>query len=224
MESDRSQRLKFLDELEAFGDGTTFHGLGYVFKQNAFAVRRLAWAAFFVASVTACLWQISNAVDQYFQYDTVNSISITKYESMSFPAITVCNVNGVRKAYAESLGAPAAHLLQAFFFEGSTNVKTGVDQRDSSDKEASDVVLAIIADAVNSTFNEFFRDSAAQADRTFLHCANNADLACLPYVTPVMSLLGMCYTLNAKGRLLPLRQTRDGPETGISLVLNVDTD
>ena len=48
--SDRKRRLKFLDELEAFGDGTTFHGLGYVFKQNAFAVRRLAWAAFFVAS------------------------------------------------------------------------------------------------------------------------------------------------------------------------------
>ena len=39
-----------------------------------------------------------------------------------------------------------------------------------------------------------------------------------------MSLLGMCYTFNARGRLLPVRQTRDGPETGISLVLNVDTD
>ena len=39
-----------------------------------------------------------------------------------------------------------------------------------------------------------------------------------------MSLLGMCYTFNGKGRLLPARQTRDGPETGISLVLNVDTD
>ena len=113
--SDRKRRLKFLDELEAFGDGTTFHGLGYVFKQNAFVVRRITWAVIVVASVTLCLWQISNAVDQYLQYDTVNSITITKHESMSFPAITVCNVNGVRKAYAESLGAPAAHLLQAFF-------------------------------------------------------------------------------------------------------------
>ena len=225
-ESDRGRQLTFLDELEAFGDRTTFHGLGYVFKQSTFVLRRITWAFIFVASVTACLWQISNAVDQYLRYDTVNSITIKKHESMAFPAVTVCNVNGMRKAYANNLGAPAAHLLQAFLFEGRTSVRAGVDERDSNDQEASEAILAIIADAVNSTFYEFLRDAAPQADRTFLHCANNAAGLdkCLPYVTPVLSLLGMCYTLNPKGRLMPVRQTRDGPETGIALVLNVDTD
>ena len=88
-EPEKRPQLKFFDELKSFGDSTTFHGLGYVVKQNAFVVRRTTWAVIVVASVMACLWQISNAVDQYLQYDTVNSVKITKHESMSFPAITV---------------------------------------------------------------------------------------------------------------------------------------
>ena len=85
----RKRQLKFLDELEAFADSTTLHGVTYALKQNAFVVRRIIWAVLVVASVAACLWQISLAVDQYLQYDTVNSISTKKHESMAFPAITI---------------------------------------------------------------------------------------------------------------------------------------
>ena len=215
------QQLTFLDELEAFGDRTTFHGLSYVLKRNASVVRRITWSVIFVASAAACLWQISNAVDQYTRYDTVNSVSITKHESLSYPAITVCSGNGVRKAYVESLGEPAAQLLQALLFETTTYVRTGVDLRDSNDTEASEIALAIVADAVNSTFYEFVRDAAAQADRTFLYCENGTKLDCLTHVTPVYTVLGMCYTFNARGRL---RHLRGDPDTGISLVLNVDVD
>ena len=80
-------------------------------------MRRITWAVIVVASVTLCLWQISNAVDQYIRYDTVNSIVTKKHETLAFPAITVCNVNKVRKSYAEALGAPATQLLEAAVFE-----------------------------------------------------------------------------------------------------------
>ena len=219
----RKRQLKFLDELEAFADSTTLHGVTYALKQNAFVVRRIIWAVLVVASVAACLWQVSFAVNQYLQYDTVNSIVTKKHETMAFPAITVCNVNKVRKSYAEALGAPATQLLQAALFEKSRSIRSGVVQQDGSDTEASEADLNVIADAVNSTFYEYVRDAASQAEGTFLLCLQNGYFPCLPYVTPVVSLLGMCYTFNAKDRL-PVRQTIDGPERGLGLALNVDTD
>lgn len=210
-----TQRELFLDSCQQFSEETTFHGLRFVLKRKALFVRRALWALFVGACVSICLWQISNAISQYFQYDTVNSISIQRHVALRFPAITVCNVNQVRQSFADSFGPQVAYGLQLYLYSSFAQLDNGFDSGS----------LNALGGALNMTFHDFLMSAHHNASSTFLDCYHNEDFNCLDYVKPVRTAKGMCYTFNsANDTVLPLESTFSGPDGGIAIVLNAGID
>ena len=213
----RKSDVKFLDSLDQFGHETTFHGVRYIFKRNAFIVRRILWIVMFVGCVSICLWQISNAVQQYFRYDTVNTVSIMRHSSLKLPAVSICNINQIRRSYAEALGSPYTEILGEYLYQSQVSSSV-IENLDFT-------AMTALAGAINATFRQFIHTSAHQASNTFLRCYYWQDFDCLPYTQPVRTAKGLCYTFNGKNQsLATLESSFAGPHGGIALILNVDID
>ncbi|GIY23813.1 uncharacterized protein CDAR_44031 [Caerostris darwini] len=60
--------------------------------------RRLLWTALFAVGVMGWLYQTTALLDYYYRYPSVVKIQVEKPTVMDFPALTLCNVNRIRRS------------------------------------------------------------------------------------------------------------------------------
>ncbi|XP_070576211.1 uncharacterized protein [Ptychodera flava] len=76
---------------------TTAHGVPRLAASNNFH-KRLLWFIIICGSMTAFIVQTCFLVDTFLKYRVTNKITIVTKTSMTFPTVTICNTNKVRRS------------------------------------------------------------------------------------------------------------------------------
>lgn len=88
-----------VDDLAAFFGVCSLHGANHVFVENKkFGIRQGLWAVVFTMALSAFLLQVVDRVIYYFQYDYITMLDENSAKNMTFPAVTMCNYNFIRKS------------------------------------------------------------------------------------------------------------------------------
>ena len=103
-----------MSALHEFAEDTTLHGLPKVIKSKS-VFKRVVWLVLFTCSMIALLWQASQLVGQFTSFRKSVSINIDQ-SVVEFPAVTLCNENGVNLAIKEDIAKhiKGFDLLDAF--------------------------------------------------------------------------------------------------------------
>ena len=88
-----------VDNLATFFSGCSLHGANHIFVEDKkFGIRQGLWAVVFTMALSAFLYQVADRVIYYLQYDRITMLDEKMAKNMTFPAVTVCNYNFVRKS------------------------------------------------------------------------------------------------------------------------------
>lgn len=74
---------------------STIHGIAHVFKKRAIAVR-LIWILIICVSLSSCAYFVIYSFVDYFNYDVISKFDSFTSIPMSFPTITICNMNSYK--------------------------------------------------------------------------------------------------------------------------------
>ncbi|KAK9528702.1 hypothetical protein VZT92_012851 [Zoarces viviparus] len=97
--NEEEDNLGEVDDLAAFFGGCTLHGANHVFVEGKkFGFRQGLWAVVFTLALSAFLLQVVDRVIYYYQYDYITMLDENLAKNMTFPAVTMCNYNFVRKS------------------------------------------------------------------------------------------------------------------------------
>jgi hypothetical protein len=97
--------------LGRFADKTSMHGVGYIQKAKLWQVK-LIWTFLLILALSILTFHLYSLVYSFTQWNKITTVSLG-YNNLDFPAITICNVNRIRK----SLMATLPEKLQNFLAE-----------------------------------------------------------------------------------------------------------
>ncbi|KAG7459758.1 hypothetical protein MATL_G00214050 [Megalops atlanticus] len=81
---------------QLFAQRSTLHGLRFVCAYGPLTLRRLLWAAAFLASLALLALESAERLALFFSYPHVTSVDAVVSSSLLFPVVTVCNLNAYR--------------------------------------------------------------------------------------------------------------------------------
>ncbi|KAL4617761.1 hypothetical protein GN956_G20398 [Arapaima gigas] len=81
---------------QAFAHRTTLHGLRFAFAYGPVGLRRVVWAAAFLASLGLLALESAERLAYFFSHPHVTRVDAVVSSSLVFPAVTVCNLNSYR--------------------------------------------------------------------------------------------------------------------------------
>uniref|UniRef100_A0AAV2LZP6 Uncharacterized protein n=1 Tax=Knipowitschia caucasica TaxID=637954 RepID=A0AAV2LZP6_KNICA len=82
--------------LEVFAHSSTLHGISHIFTYERFCVKRCLWLLFFLGSLTFLLYVCVDRIHFYLEYPHVTKLDEITTPTMTFPAVTFCNLNAFR--------------------------------------------------------------------------------------------------------------------------------
>lgn len=87
-----------VDDLATFFGNSSLHGANHVFvEEKKFGIRQGLWAVAFTMALSFFLLQVADRIIYYRQYDRITLLDEKVANNMTFPAITICNYNLIRK-------------------------------------------------------------------------------------------------------------------------------
>lgn len=88
-----------VDDLATFFGNCSLHGANHVFVEGKkFSVRQGLWALVFTVALSAFLLQVADRIIFYLQFARITMLDEKSAPNMTFPAVTICNYNFVRKS------------------------------------------------------------------------------------------------------------------------------
>uniref|UniRef100_A0A4W3GXX9 Si:dkey-57c15.1 n=1 Tax=Callorhinchus milii TaxID=7868 RepID=A0A4W3GXX9_CALMI len=82
--------------VEAFANTSTLHGISHIFTYERFSFKRIIWTLAFLGSLSFLVHTCTQRIQYYFQYPHVTKLDEISATNMTFPAITICNLNEFR--------------------------------------------------------------------------------------------------------------------------------
>lgn len=200
--------------LNKFLENTTIAGLVYVFKSKS-NIRRLVWGVLFLGAIVLNIITIGLSVKAFADRPTATTSTLNQNnKGLSFPAVTVCNVNKYNETMID-YERLAYHLFdpeQNFYLNENENISQQFCSANINN---------------NGTIWEFL--SAPEMKKNFIvYCGfsqgpNTELIRCEDEIQPVLTSAGVCYTFNditngKHNRIV----TQTGIEYGLKLILSVD--
>ncbi|CAH6791466.1 Asic1 [Phodopus roborovskii] len=82
--------------IQAFASSSTLHGLAHIFSYERLSLKRALWALCFLGSLAVLLCVCTERVQYYFCYHHVTKLDEVAASQLTFPAVTLCNLNEFR--------------------------------------------------------------------------------------------------------------------------------
>ncbi|CAH1775794.1 unnamed protein product [Owenia fusiformis] len=101
IESHNQQKDKlptFKERIYDFADNTTLHGLPRSFKTSVHLFRRLVWLGIFFGCSGYFTFQVIELINDYSTWPILIKSEMKLQTFMKFPAVTICNMNMLRKS------------------------------------------------------------------------------------------------------------------------------
>ncbi|KAF6027318.1 hypothetical protein EB796_014358 [Bugula neritina] len=203
-----TKSLNFKLLLSRFMDFTTSHGITHIYNAKGL-MKKCFWGILTMISTVLLCLHLWSLITGYLSYDTVTNVSLREARSLVFPAVTICNNNGVQRSNMPSwmddlVQTKFQKILNSTSESHSKNdLATAISEETSLLNDTAkmslgysfkDLVLICIFDGKNCDETEFW---------TYYH-----------------STYGNCYTFNT-GKYGPVkRSTMPGPSHGLTLVVN----
>ncbi|XP_039287322.1 pickpocket protein 28-like [Nilaparvata lugens] len=101
----QSPSCLWADQAHQYSQYSTLHGLRYIGDTKLHFVERAFWVVSFLLAVIAAIYFITNTFRKYTETPVIMTMSptATLLSSIPFPAITICNMNNVRRSEAEKI-------------------------------------------------------------------------------------------------------------------------
>ncbi len=233
----------------AFATNTTLHGLRHVAENSHSTFKRAAWLIFLGTAAALYVYLVSTSLHKYFSRPIKSVISQeTPTNGLRFPAVTICNLNKFMKSKIdvadedenfEKLGLNISGcnetravrgnltcgqaLLCAYRWYGTSLVK-------GCNKTTQQNIINVLKSSSKRLFNEEEFLTKYGHDMTgmsisFLFCFYMYSIECSNEdFVPKLTQDGICYTYNS-GYNGSVRCTiHEGPDEGLSILLNVQTN
>lgn len=82
--------------LQVFASTSSLHGLSHIVADGTLSLRRLLWALFFLGSLGLLTLVCAERIAYFFTYPHVTKLDEVSAPNLTFPAVTICNLNEFR--------------------------------------------------------------------------------------------------------------------------------
>lgn len=191
-----------------FVHSTTTHGIIHIFSGKS-KIRRFLWLVLVVTSATGCLYDIIKSVHRLTRGSTDTTVSVVEPDTVDFPAVTLCNLNIVRRSYLENLSSGVRELIE--------NAPYVYDSAQQCNKKIKN-----FTGPLNESFPNLLWNGRHTAEDTIFRCKFKGQ-ACtyVDFTQTLMPSGGVCYTFNGE-RGPSIRKTNGtGTRFALSLIINV---
>lgn len=205
LKKDKSRFNKYIQS-------TTTHGVVYIFIGKS-KIRRLFWLIIVLAAAIGCLFNVSNRIIFLANGPTSTRVSVVEEDSINFPAVTLCNLNLIRKSYLESTSPGLAKLVRNIFYSQGDD-RLCKDAIEQFELESNPVI-------VNESFPDLLWRGRHTAEETIISCRFKGQECSWRDFVPVLTPSGVCYTFN-RGKQAPIMKTNGtGIRFALSLIVSI---
>ena len=203
---------------------TSIHGIVHVFKGKS-RLRRLIWLVIFIVAVIGCAVVLGFDIEKWASDPTTTTVSTEDHsrDGVSFPAVTVCNLNAVRKSYKNS--SEAVELLNGL--ARSTSHFLIHNPYSAFNKSCNQTLEGCDNHTVSTSIHEAYEEGGHLKDDFIKYCGFSNDgtkvTSCEAELIPYLTSLGICYTFNsAYSESTDKLIRRAGPVNGLHLIFNIN--
>ncbi|XP_074082047.1 acid-sensing ion channel 1 isoform X2 [Macrotis lagotis] len=210
--------------IQAFASSSTLHGLAHIFSYERLSLKRALWALCFLGSLAVLLCVCTERVQFYFHYHHVTKLDEVAASHLTFPAITLCNLNEFRFSRVSKNDLYHAGELLALL-----NNRYEIPDTQMADEKQ----LEMLQDKANfrnfkpKPFNmlEFYDRAGHDIHDMLLSCHFRGEVCSADDFKVVFTRYGKCYTFNAGQDGRPLLKTmKGGTGNGLEIMLDIQQD
>ncbi|KAF7711267.1 hypothetical protein HF521_000278 [Silurus meridionalis] len=195
-------------DLAAFASSSSLHGLAQVLGSSGSgraSMRRTVWALALLASLMLFLYQASRSTGTYLEHPHVAALSEESRRELTFPAITLCNVNRFR--FSALTDADIYHLANL----------TGLPPKSRGGHRPGELQYP------PPDMLDIFQRTGHQIDDMLKSCNFSGQNCSVNDFRVVYTRYGKCYTFNGN-KTLPKRTRQGGMGNGLELMLDIQQD
>ena len=181
---------------------TPTHGVVHIFIGKSI-IRRIFWLLIVLVAASYCLYNISDRIRYLSSNPTSTTTSLVQHESLEFPAITICNLNSVKRSYLETVNASAlTNFISNLTAECDfSNIDTSVE---------------------GLNLSQVLLEGRHKAEDFILSCYFMGQ-SCEEKFIQVVTRLGVCYSFNSDPTNISSSRVT-GPRFGLQVILNVEQE
>ncbi|XP_022103084.1 acid-sensing ion channel 1C-like [Acanthaster planci] len=204
-------RRSFADRFREFANSTTFHGISNVTNSKHNGIRRLFWSLIVIGVSSWLVTGITQTVIEFFKYPVTSAISINYVDSMTFPAVTICNFNQFRRSVIPDDQVDFINKLY------------GLDPEAPTDLNISDFEITGLT---RDQYEDLFAAMSHQLETMLSECVWRSSETCtVQNFTRRFTDHGICFTFNdPKNGSEILQVNSAGTRNGLFLRLYADTE
>ncbi|XP_053116363.1 acid-sensing ion channel 3 isoform X6 [Hemicordylus capensis] len=213
-----------LSSLQVFASASSLHGLRHVFAYGALSLRRLLWALFFLGSLALLALVCVERLAYFFTYPHVTKLDEVAAPNLTFPAVTICNLNEFR--FSKITRNDLYHVGDLLALLDS---RYEVSNAHLADPET----LAALREKANFRgfkarpfdMAEFYNRTGHDLAEMLLQCSFRGANCSARNFSMTFTRLGKCYTFNSGAPGYELLTTvKGGTGNGLELMLNIQQD
>ncbi|KAM5249618.1 acid-sensing ion channel 1 isoform 3-T3 [Hipposideros larvatus] len=210
--------------IQAFASSSTLHGLAHIFSYERLSLKRALWALCFLGSLAVLLCVCTERVQYYFNYHHVTKLDEVAASQLTFPAVTLCNLNEFRFSQVSKNDLYHAGELLALL-----NNRYEIPDTQMADEKQ----LEILQDKANfrsfkpKPFNmrEFYDRAGHDIRDMLLSCQFRGEVCSAEDFKVVFTRYGKCYTFNSGRDGRPrLKTMKGGTGNGLEIMLDIQQD
>ena len=187
---------------------TAAHGVVRIFSGKS-KIRRLFWAVVFLGAMGGCLYNISNRIIFLLGSPTSTTLQVVSEENLMFPAVTICNLNSVRRDFLRERGLFDFFRIATLFEPGQPGFQSDCNN-----------YVRIFSGSDALSFTDIQEQGRHRLEDFIIDCRFLGRVCNVTeYFTPTFTQLGYCYTFNSSDVT-----NGTGPRNGLQLILNIEQD
>lgn len=235
-ESDESRQTETV--LSFMADNTTLHGARFLLGRNA--VRRWLWTLAIFLCFGFCVYQVYVSMVEFANYEFSTKITTkipSKFENVSFPAVTLCNYNHfnlrrfentARKTFTTWSNEDVKRKLHIYKIMQTSHGRH-IWSNKSSLESNPELTTRLRDNESHLDYQVLFShriEDMILPSPPFKSCNINGE-ACGPKDFKTFSNLafGQCFTFNSgQGHFKVRNATTEGQLNGLKLLLNIERD
>jgi len=109
--------------LGRFADKTSMHGVSYIQKAKLWQAK-LIWTLLLILALSILTFHLYSLVYSFTQWPKITTVALG-YSNLDFPAVTICNVNRIRKSLRTTLPGKLQNFLAEVDPSLNSNISSG---------------------------------------------------------------------------------------------------
>ncbi|XP_033112433.1 acid-sensing ion channel 2-like [Anneissia japonica] len=202
------------NSFDVFSEETSFHGLKHIKGGNNWS-RRISWIIILVLALTGLTYQINRSVSRYFEYPTNTNLNYVTKSAITFPKVTVCNINMFKfDQVTPLLGGTLLFYYHGLQYLRSLTPDIGITSNGNGYGKLEDETYPGRKD-----LKEFIRYNSHQIKDMLEVCVFNGVICGPENFTLTYTNYGVCYAFTPTTNTL---LNNAGQRYGLSMILNVE--